>query len=119
MRDENKIKMINSDESYKIKKLLNKQILGQKIKELILAQYTSMYKFAQYSGFNYDRVKKWAAGKNIPVRNEFCVLSQLLEVPVEYLMNVAIEGRRDYIFSTENEDLSEEIKKQFTIRHKL
>lgn len=63
MRDENKIKMIDSEESFKIKEMLNKQILGQKIKELILAKYTSLYKFAQYSGFNYDRVKKWAAGK--------------------------------------------------------
>lgn len=34
-------------------------------------------------------------------------------------MNAAIEGRRDYVSSAENEDLSEEIKKAVYIRHKL
>lgn len=105
------IKLIDGQKSFEIKTLLDKKRLGIIIRQSILSRYDSLRQFSKFTGYPYGRVKAWASGRQIPVLYDFIVLSRVLMIPIENLLEASTENKMEYLNDEENIGVSEDIKK--------
>lgn len=104
------VKLIDGQKSFEIKNLLDKNRLGDIIRQSILSRYDSLRQFSKITGYPYGRVKAWASGRQIPVLYDFIVLSRVLMIPIENLLETSTVNKMEYLDREENDNVSEEIK---------
>lgn len=104
------VEEINGQKSFEIKSLLDKKIVGQKIREAILRKYENLTRFSEETGYSYNRVKAWAGGRQIPVVYDFVILSRVLKIPMGNLLESGVQSKREYLEIKENDNISEEVK---------
>jgi len=66
--------------------VIDQRKIGDNLKELIRAKFSSIPEFCQVTGFPYSTVKKWIEGKNMPSVKTLCALSSILGVPMDSMI---------------------------------